>query len=354
VRSRVALVIGVILVGSWLMLDAPALADAPTSVGPVRVMVNGDSISQGFDGDVTWRYRLWQELRRQHVDVDMVGPLDEPHLTAGWHTTSYAQTGWDRDHDAVGGSMLSSWATSIGSQVRRERPGVIVLEAGLNDLRHGASPSAVLASLDRYVSQVRAAEPDERIIVSPVLASLEPGLPWLASRIASYDALLGHEVATLTSAASPIVLAATTTGWSASGMTWDGTHPDPVGESFLAQRFAQALVSTRAVPGLGPPAIRIVRTWERFPPVRVAVRDRRALISWDTERSTGARIWIKRGGHAAQVIRVARATPGLRVRSRRLVAGAAYLVRVSIQRRAMATPYGPATHVQVPRARHRS
>jgi lysophospholipase L1-like esterase len=356
VRSRVALVAGAVMVCTWLLSPAPALADdappptTPTQpAAPVRVMVNGDSISQGFDGDLTWRYRLWQELRRQHVSVDMVGPFDQPHLTAGWHTTSYGQSGWDRDHDSVGGSELSSLAATIASQVRRERPDVIVLEAGLNDLRHGASPATVLRSLDRYVSQVRAVEPQVRIIVSPVLASLEKGMPGLASRISSYDALLGHEVATLSSTGSPVTLAATTSGWSASRMTWDGTHPDPAGECFLAQRYAQALLSAHAVPGLGWPQIRTVTTWDRQPPVHVTLRGGRALISWDTERSTGARVWIKRAGHAAQVIRTKRATPGLHVRSRRLVAGATYVVRVSIQRRAMVTPFGPATLVQVPR-----
>ncbi len=86
-------VVGAILVGIVPSLDAPALADASPAAAPVRIMVNGDSISQGFDGDVNWRYRLWQEIRRQHVSVDMVGPFDAPHLTAGWRTTAMRSPG---------------------------------------------------------------------------------------------------------------------------------------------------------------------------------------------------------------------------------------------------------------------
>ena len=47
-------------------------------------MVVGDSISHGFEGDYTWRYRLWQWFQSNNVAVDFVGsykgttPLDEP------------------------------------------------------------------------------------------------------------------------------------------------------------------------------------------------------------------------------------------------------------------------------------
>ena len=41
---------------------------------PIRIMVVGDFISQGYAGDYTWRYRLWEWLRAGAVDVDFVGP----------------------------------------------------------------------------------------------------------------------------------------------------------------------------------------------------------------------------------------------------------------------------------------
>lgn len=39
------------------------------------MMVVGDSISQGEEGDWTWRYRLWEWLKVQDVVVDFVGPF---------------------------------------------------------------------------------------------------------------------------------------------------------------------------------------------------------------------------------------------------------------------------------------
>ncbi|MCQ4041652.1 GDSL-type esterase/lipase family protein [Streptomyces rubrisoli] len=40
-----------------------------------HVMVVGDSISNGFEGDDTWRYRLWQWAQQQNWQVTFVGPL---------------------------------------------------------------------------------------------------------------------------------------------------------------------------------------------------------------------------------------------------------------------------------------
>lgn len=43
---------------------------------PLKVMVVGDSISQGQDGDHTWRYRIWQWFRDSApgISVAFIGP----------------------------------------------------------------------------------------------------------------------------------------------------------------------------------------------------------------------------------------------------------------------------------------
>lgn len=47
---------------------------ASRRAAPMRIMIVGDSISQGHEGDWTWRYRLWQWVNAQGVPVDFVGP----------------------------------------------------------------------------------------------------------------------------------------------------------------------------------------------------------------------------------------------------------------------------------------
>jgi hypothetical protein len=60
-------------------------ADIELRPEAVSVMVVGDSISQGGEGDWTWRYRLWEWLKSQEIVVDFVGPFigTRPQAVAG-------------------------------------------------------------------------------------------------------------------------------------------------------------------------------------------------------------------------------------------------------------------------------
>ena len=40
----------------------------------LRVMIVGDSMTQGQEGDYTWRYRIWQWFQKNGVKVQLVGP----------------------------------------------------------------------------------------------------------------------------------------------------------------------------------------------------------------------------------------------------------------------------------------
>jgi hypothetical protein len=68
---------------SLKILPKPAFGKAyplpPTDIeirpGAISMMIVGDSLSQGGEGDWTWRYRLWEWFRREEVMVDFVGPF---------------------------------------------------------------------------------------------------------------------------------------------------------------------------------------------------------------------------------------------------------------------------------------
>src|SRR5215468_102677 len=47
---------------------------APSSVGSPRIMIVGDSITEGSSGDYTWQYWLYEHLRADGIRPRMVGP----------------------------------------------------------------------------------------------------------------------------------------------------------------------------------------------------------------------------------------------------------------------------------------
>ena len=93
--------------------------------GSIKVMIVGDSISHGTEGDYTWRYRLWQWFQSNGIAVDFVGPysgtnppaeahpptppalkgevvVSAPYRTDGGYALDI-DSGFDRDHFALWG-----------------------------------------------------------------------------------------------------------------------------------------------------------------------------------------------------------------------------------------------------------
>ncbi|KAK0124754.1 hypothetical protein ONS96_008636 [Cadophora gregata f. sp. sojae] len=52
----------------------PSIAGRDRRQSGLRVMVVGDSMTHGQQGDYTWRYRIWQFFRNNGIDVQFVGP----------------------------------------------------------------------------------------------------------------------------------------------------------------------------------------------------------------------------------------------------------------------------------------
>jgi len=255
---------------------APATATDPggAAPGPVRIMLAGDSITQGFDGDFTWRFRLFEEFVRQAVPVDFVGPRQYPY---GGHDL-YLESGWDSDHDALGGSTLAGNVGSIGADVATYQPDVLVAEYGTNDLvGAGATAEELLASWRAYVANARAARPGLTIVLGEVAT------PKAKARDAA-NAGLHALAAELTTAESPVVVAdLDSPDWDASRDTRDLVHPNPTGETVIAQKMAEALAGLGVLPGV-PAVARTGVAWT--PPLDPVVHrhGRRLVIDWARAR----------------------------------------------------------------------
>ncbi|MFE5590006.1 hypothetical protein [Streptomyces sp. NPDC056549] len=162
---------------------------------PLRVMVVGDSMTQGMEGDWTWRYRLWEWFRDQHVDVDFVGPyqgtkqqaaptgppapprlqgevLENPSVADPPVTGAYAQgvrAGFDSDHFAVWGRQAAQDKDLIGPMVSQYKPDLVLFGIGFNDMGWLVSDATgTLDSMKTLVDRARAAKGDIRFAVANV------------------------------------------------------------------------------------------------------------------------------------------------------------------------------------------
>jgi lysophospholipase L1-like esterase len=248
-------------------------ADGSSEPAPVRVMLAGDSITQGFDGDFTWRYRIFQEFQRQAVPVDFVGPRSAPYGAHG----VYLATGWDSDHNALGGSVLWGRVGSIGADVASYRPDVLVAVYGTNDLVDGGTAAQLVANWRTYVASARAARPEVKIVLGEVAT------PKARTR-AEANAGLHALAAELSTEQSPIVVAdLESPDWDPSRYTRDRVHPNPTGETVIGQKVGEALATLGVLPGT-PAVARAFVPWT--PPLQPVVHrhGRRLAIDWARTR----------------------------------------------------------------------
>jgi lysophospholipase L1-like esterase len=269
---------------------APAGAEAAAQPGePVRILVLGDSITQGSSGDWTWRYRLWQHLAAAGVPVDFVGHRDTVGPYAQGSDQDYVDTGFDRDHAAYAGKM---WTTTEGTGdefVARHAPDVVMVMLGVNDLVFGgSSPEEIRDHARAFIRQVQVADPT----VDVVLGLLTP-FAWADVRPTN-DLLLRLPLE-LSTPTSQVVAARTDVGYELPRDTFDDVHPSANGEMRIAAAMADGLAQL----GIGPPAPRpvpVVPNGPRLEPV-LAVEPAEAGVRlrwWDTRGADGNYVWTRR------------------------------------------------------------
>jgi len=255
----------------------------------LKVMPVGDSITQGFGGDFTWRYWFWKEFQRQGVPLDLVGPSTG--FVPGYGTRyENPKLTFDTDHAALGGSQIQYHAARIDQEMATYRPDVVALELGINNLLAGGqSPELVASELQALMNEIWRDKPDTKIMLAQLMP-VQSDPPATAAGTTVNDLLAAtyaHD--------SRVMLAYNRTApalpWSTKAFTADGLHPNATGQTLLADRFAQAFYAAGYLPRA--PQIYRVRTWSPDLTPVIKVTGRRADIDW-SEATTEVKVWALR------------------------------------------------------------
>ncbi|MET9359733.1 fibronectin type III domain-containing protein [Streptomyces sp. NPDC006632] len=245
----------------------PTTTDTP----PLRVMVVGDSMTEGMEGDWTWRYRLWQWFQDQSVNVDFVGPykgtkqpdpagppappplqgeIQNPSATPPPVSGAYAPgvpPNFDSDHFAVWGRQAAQDKDLIGPMVAQYKPDLILFGLGFNDMGWFVSDAnGTLDSMKTLVDRARAAKPDVKMAVANVPQRLFiNGRQDLVDKTNQYNALLKNAIPAWSTSASPVKLVDWAGSYSCSPQScsagYDGLHPNATGEYQIAYAYARTL-----------------------------------------------------------------------------------------------------------------
>jgi hypothetical protein len=243
----------------------PPAAPAVAEPAAVRIMPIGDSITEGADGDVTWRYRLWHQLRDAGHDVEFVGTrsgvAEREDPETGEKSPGFPRyADYDQDHQAWSGWMadevvwqLEEWREAGNSAVSAQDPDIALVHLGTNDLSRdlehfGQTPAdavvRTIGDLRRLVIELRAQRPGITIVLAQIIPNRKQWWDetWeLRQATTELNAAIPGLAAELSNDASPVVVVDHHGGFDIDAHLRDELHPNDAGEQRMADRWAAAL-----------------------------------------------------------------------------------------------------------------
>ncbi|KAH6707462.1 fibronectin type III domain-containing protein [Verticillium dahliae] len=197
--------------------------------GVINAMIVGDSITQGFEGDYTWRFRLAEWFTSESIT---------PNFFANESRSQYRQTSAEQvEH-------TPTVKNEIRSQVSTHSPDWLLVMLGFNDLGWWVGgPDDTLASVKAIVDEARAAKSNVRILIANVIHRT-----FIEGR---------NDLVTNTNIYNDRQLSSRHVG-NSYRQTCDGLHPGPKGEYQIAHASSKTLVemgagkSALSVPGSFP------------------------------------------------------------------------------------------------------
>ncbi|KAG7132111.1 NLP effector protein 10 like [Verticillium longisporum] len=256
------------------------------AVGVINAMIVGDSITQGFEGDYTWRFRLAEWFKSENITPNFVGPWTGTHTNAepsdpkpprligsGPVPPDAPRTGgayangvsFKSNHWALWGRQAAQVKNEIRGQVSTHSPDWLLVMLGFNDLGWWVSgPDGTLASVKAIVDEARAAKSNVRILIANVIhRTFIEGRDDLVTNTNIYNDLLKNAIPGWSTSSSPVKLVDVNSVYSCAprgdcSAAYDGLHPGPKGEYQIAHAFSKTLVEMGAgklalsVPGSFP------------------------------------------------------------------------------------------------------
>ena len=275
--------------------DVAQVPSQPGQHGPrPRIMIVGDSMTQGSSGDYTWQYWLYKHLLADGVRPRMVGPYGWllNNVTSTQHDHSYADPRFGHANDATWGMALFREKDVIGRKVATYRPDYLLVLLGLNDLFwYGFGQSVMARNLASFIAAARASRPHIRIVFGLIPPDIHQRNPAFAASVASYNQTIASTAARLSTRKSPIAVAHDGAGVRVAADLWDGTHPNANGEVRFAAGFADVLARRFHLGHVYPKPYPVLPTGPATHPkltVRPSSTANQVVLSWTLAPGAGS------------------------------------------------------------------
>ncbi|KXL47527.1 carbohydrate esterase family 3 protein [Acidomyces richmondensis BFW] len=190
---------------------------------PLRLLPLGDSITEGFrssDGN-GYRLHLLNLLATNGYRVKYIGSLSSGNMS-------------NNKNDGFGGRSIDGIASGTRKTLAAERPNVVLLHAGTNDMNDDPPREPYDTAPDRLgnlVDEILRIVPRTTIIVAQIVQSTYPKT---RDRISTYNAILPDIVAKRSDEGARVLMVDMSSIGADGTTTADGLHPNDNGYAIMA------------------------------------------------------------------------------------------------------------------------
>lgn len=221
------------LIGStalFLLVGCTPVSQVDGAQSGIRIMPLGDSITQGDRNHNSYRRSLWLKLRQAGYDINFVGS------TRSHYLGNPPNSDFDLDHEGHWGWQADEVLAQIDGWTEQANPDIVLIHLGTNDILRGQSFESTIAELRSLIQTMRKRNPNLKILLAQLIPS--QGGETLTQQFNQQIFVLARS---LNSKTSPVILVDQFSGFNASQDTYDGLHPNELGEQKMANRWFQAL-----------------------------------------------------------------------------------------------------------------
>lgn len=202
----------------------------PSDGSPCKILPLGDSITYGLgvSDNSSYRVELFKKALAAKQKITFVGSLQSgPSMVDGMS--------FPRNNEGHSGWTISQVAGLIPSPALSNKPHIVLLMAGTNDMYVSPGPADAPKRLGDLLDKLTAADPQMFIVV----AQITPATSYAAA-VKTFNAALPTIVQTRITAGKHVKLVDMNTGFP-SGALADGVHPSAPGYTFMAGVWYDAI-----------------------------------------------------------------------------------------------------------------
>ncbi len=183
---------------------------------------------------------LWLDLVDDGLCIDYVGSLVDTGLD------EVPEDDFDPQHEGHGGWTADELAGSIIGWTTAADPDIVLLLAGANDIIQGDGVANAVFDVGLMIDGLRMLNPEVTVLLGRYFTPYTPfpDDPLFAAVLAEFAALddeLLLLAATKTAPSSPVITVDLGAGFDAEFDTFDGVHPNAVGEQKIADAWRAVL-----------------------------------------------------------------------------------------------------------------